>query len=357
MNLLKRTLTLTITLIFIIVTLTSCGLKTIKVSSNVSTKNPIKVGILLYSFEEMYLSLLKKSLEDIEKENTDKVEFTFFDGKANSAIQYQLMDEMINKNFDLIFLNIFESKQEILEDIIYRAKQKNIALILFLSTIPNLDIMKSYSKIAIIAAALKDPPVLEGQIIVDEWKTNKKIMDKNGDNILQYVMLKGKKDSTLSDTRTKYSLETIKNAGIQTDELSTVVCNWNRETAKDAITSLFLRYGPKIEAIIANNDTLAIGAIEGLQKYGYNKGNKSKTIPVVGIDALPEAQELIKKGFMLGSVFHNPRILADTIYTVGMNLVNEKKITEGTNYKLDSSGIIISAPFEEYTLKSIPKTD
>lgn len=60
MNLLKRTLTLTITLIFIIVTLTSCGLKTIKVSSNVSTKNPIKVGILLYSFEEMYLSLLKK---------------------------------------------------------------------------------------------------------------------------------------------------------------------------------------------------------------------------------------------------------------------------------------------------------
>lgn len=354
---LKRATTLTFTLVFMIIALTSCGLKTIKVSSSVNRNNPIKVGVLLYSFEEMYLSLVKKSLEDIEKENADKFQFTFFDGKANPAIQNQLMNELINKNYDLILLNIFETKKEILEDIVYRARQKNVALILFLSTVPNSDIIKSYSKIAIIAAAIKEQPIMQGKIIVDEWNTNKKGMDKNGDDILQYIMLKGKTDSTLSDTRVKYSIEEINNSGIKTEELATVVCNWNRETAKDAITSLFLRYGTKIEAIIANNDTLAIGAIEGLQKYGYNKGNKAKTIPVVGIDALPEAQELIKKGFMFGSVFHNPRILADTIYTVGMNLVNGKSITEGTNYKLDSSGIIISASFEAYTLKSIPKTN
>ena len=56
----------------------------------------------------------------------------------------------------------------------------------------------------------------------------------------------------------------------------------------------------KIEVIIANNDSMAIGAIQALQEYGYNKGDKTKIIPVVGVDAIPEAQDLIKKGIMTG---------------------------------------------------------
>ena len=51
---------------------------------------------------------------------------------------------------------------------------------------------------------------------------------------------------------------------------------------------------------------MAIGAIEALQKYGYNKGDKSKYIPVVGIDGIPEAKDLINKGFMTGTVIQDP---------------------------------------------------
>lgn len=64
-----------------------------------------------------------------------------------------------------------------------------------------------------------------------------------------------------------------------------------------------LRYGDKIEAIISNNDAMAIGAIEALQKYGYNKEDKSKYIPVFGIDGIPAAKDLINKGVMTGTVF------------------------------------------------------
>ena len=32
-------------------------------------------------------------------------------------------------------------------------------------------------------------------------------------------------------------------------------------------------------------------------------GYKERTIPVVGVDAVPEAIELIKKGFMTGTVY------------------------------------------------------
>lgn len=176
-----------------------------------------------------------------------------------------------------------------------KVKLKNIPLVFFMSTIPNIDIIKTYPKAAFIFSKYKELPTLEGKIIVDAWNTDKGSIDKNGDNKLQYVMLKGRVTSSISDIRTKYAIEAINNAGIKTEELETVVTNWNRQIARDAITSLFLKYGSNMEAIITNDDTLAIGAVEALQKYGYNLGDKSKTIAVVGIDALPEVQELIKK--------------------------------------------------------------
>ena len=124
--------------------------------------------------------------------------------------------------------------------------------------------------------------------------------------------------------------------------------NWDKELAKNAIESLFLKYGGKIEAIIANNDAMAIGAIEALQKYGYNKGDKTKTIPVVGIDAIPEAKDLIKKGFMTGTVIQDPPAMAEALYTVGMNLVDNKNPLEGTDYKFDETGVAIRIPYKEY---------
>ena len=35
---------------------------------------------------------------------------------------------------------------------------------------------------------------------------------------------------------------------------------------------------------------MAIGAIETLQRYGYNTGDKSKYVSVVGIDGISEAK-------------------------------------------------------------------
>lgn len=130
--------------------------------------------------------------------------------------------------------------------------------------------------------------------------------------------------------------------------------NWLKELAKDSMDSLLLQYNGKIEAIIANNDAMAIGAIEALQKYGYNKGDKSKNIAVVGIDGSPEAIELINKGFITGTVINDPKIISEALYNIGMNMINNINPIENTNYKLSDSEIIIPTGFKEYT--SMTKT-
>ena len=140
----------------------------------------------------------------------------------------------------------------------------------------------------------------------------------------------------------------VAEAGIQTKELALTVCNWDREVAKVNFESLFLYYDGKIEAIISNNDEMAIGAIEVLQKYEYNKGDNTKTIAVVGVDAIPAAQELIKQRAMTGSVVQDASAMAEACYTIGMNLANNRKPLDGTPYKSDDTGAAVRILYKEY---------
>ena len=131
------------------------------------------------------------------------------------------------------------------------------------------------------------------------------------------------------------------------------MCNWRDDLAYDAIRSLFLRYGKQIEVIIANNDAMAIGALRALQEYGYNNGDKLKTIPIVGVDVTPQAKELIEKGFILGSVYQDPRAYAEALYSCGMNLIDNKSPIYGTKYQLDDTRVSIRIPLSDYFYRNM----
>jgi len=120
----------------------------------------------------------------------------------------------------------------------------------------------------------------------------------------------------------------------------------------DATKLLFEKYKELIEVIIANDDTMAIGAVKALQEYGYNKGDKSKTIPIVGVDVTPEAKEFIEKGYMLGSVYQDPRAYAEALYACGMNLINFKSPIAGTKYTLYDTRVSIRIPHTNYLYKN-----
>jgi ABC-type sugar transport system, periplasmic component len=190
---------------------------------------------------------------------------------------------------------------------------------------------------------------LQGKILVDKWNTDKKFLDKNNDNILQYILLKGEANNPYAIERTNDVISTINGAGIQTEQLALVNANWFRELAKTSVDNLFLKYDGRIEAIIANNDAMALGAIEALQKYGYNKGNKNKNIAVVGIDGLEEAKNLIDKGLMTGTLIQDTKLVAEAFYNIGMNLINNENPIANTPYKLDNGIITIPESYKPYT--------
>lgn len=76
--------------------------------------------------------------------------------------------------------------------------------------------------------------------------------------------------------------------------------NFLRTQAKDVVTT-WLTLGEKIDAIAANNDEMAIGAIIALEAAGIDP----KTIIIGGIDATPDAMDMMKQGKLALTVFQD----------------------------------------------------
>jgi methyl-galactoside transport system substrate-binding protein len=190
---------------------------------------------------------------------------------------------------------------------------------------------------------------LQGEILANEWNKNKNILDKNNDNVLQYILLKGATNSLVANERTNAVISKLKDSGINLQELAAVNAFWDKNFAESAIDSLYLKYDGTIDAIISNNDAMAIGAIASLQKYGYNKGDTSKYIPVVGIDGLKEAKDLIDKGMMTGTISQDLDILAESLYNVGINIIYDEDSLKNVPYKLVNGKIVVTLPYSIYT--------
>lgn len=318
-------------------------------NQNSGEGKPVNIAVFFDNENAMYISNLKVCLENIEKENTDKVKFTFFDGKDNQTIQNESIEKALTQNFDVFIMGIISQNLKDVESTLKRVMEKNIPIILNPDPCPEIvNFIRPYGKFVVVGADFAQSGTMEGNILANEWKTSQGTIDKNKDNILQYVMLKGRIGSPLTTLRTKYSIAALNDGGIKTEELAEINCEWLEDCAKSSIESIFLKYGNKIEAIISNNDAMAIGAVKALQKYGYNNGNKEKTIPVVGIDGMPEAKELIQKGFMSGTVIVEPCELAEALYSIGMNLAAERSPVENTNYKFDETGYTVHLSYKEY---------
>ena len=345
MKLLKKLIIISVVIVIIIETLIEA------VPNNISNNSikPINVGIVFYRFDDPYVILLRQSLENIEKENEGRIKFSFYDSKNDKNIQDQTINTLLeNTRIDLLILSLVDLKNDP-KEIISKVKEKNIPVI-FVSkrTLKvDLNIVKSYDKAYYVVPDSEQAGRLQGQMIANLWNKNKETLDTNKDNIMQYVMLQGGINNSETTDRTKYSIMAIKDAGIKVEILDSIVCNWDEDMAREATERLLITYDSKFEVIISNNDAMAIGAVKTLQKYGYNKDN-TKTIPVVGIDAIPEAKDFIKKGYMAGTVLQDANAMAEVLYEVGIYLTSNVHLDCKEKYKCDESGRIIELPFKEY---------
>ncbi|EJN20057.1 ABC-type sugar transport system, periplasmic component [Pseudomonas sp. GM78] len=96
---------------------------------------------------------------------------------------------------------------------------------------------------------------------------------------------------------------------------------WQRNKGMD-LTSNWLLAGTSFDAIVANNDEMAIGAAMALQQAGKTRGE----IAIVGIDGLPDGLAAIKRGMLVASVFQDPKAQAAGALQAAIKMVKGEPV-------------------------------
>ncbi|AZE99727.1 Sugar ABC transporter, substrate-binding protein [Pseudomonas orientalis] len=96
---------------------------------------------------------------------------------------------------------------------------------------------------------------------------------------------------------------------------------WQRSKAMD-LTSNWLLAGTQFDAIVANNDEMAIGAAMALHQAGKAKGE----VAIVGIDGLPDGLAAIRRGVLSASVFQDPKAQATQAVQAAVRMIKGETI-------------------------------
>lgn len=96
--------------------------------------------------------------------------------------------------------------------------------------------------------------------------------------------------------------------------------DWQRDLGMIKAENWITAYGKEINAILANNDEMALGAIEALRATGRDD------VIVMGIDGIPDAVAAIKAGTMAATVLLDPVTEGVGVAEVAYNLLTGKPV-------------------------------
>jgi methyl-galactoside transport system substrate-binding protein len=126
--------------------------------------------------------------------------------------------------------------------------------------------------------------------------------DKDQDGRIEYVLLRGNSSHEDALVSAENRQKAFVAAGLVAVKLTEVDANGVRLQAQQKMADIIKLLGSKrIEAVLCENDEMALGAIDALKVAGYFRG-AAGFVPVVGIDGTRFALDAITEGSLLGSV-------------------------------------------------------
>ena len=287
------------------------------------------IGTAVYKYDDTFMTGMRNAIQAIaDKEGAVTIDMV--DSQNAQATQNDQVNLFITKGVKSLAINpVDRSAAGVIID---KAKAANIPVVFF-NREPFAEDMKKWDKVYYVGAQAAESGTMSGMIIVDYWKSHPEA-DKNKDGILQYVMLKGEPGHQDAELRTTYSIKAVTDSGIKVQKLAEDTGMWNRVNGQDKMAAFLGAHGDKIEAVFANNDDMALGAIEALKAAGYFTG--SKYMPVVGVNATAPAIQALEEKTLLGTVLNDAIGQGEATYKLAKVLaMGETPTAANTGVKLE----------------------
>ena len=291
--------------------LTGCGKK--------ETYDGIKIGVCVYDQYDTFLTQLLESFDECIEENVS-VEYVY--ASQSQTTQNDQVQSMIEKDMDILCVNLVDRTAP--TTIIDLARKNNVPIIFFNRELVEEDLMQ-WGKLYYVGADAYESGTLQGELAAYMCKKYEDTIDKNGDGLIQYVVLEGEAGHQDSIVRTEYSVNTMIENGISVEKIGYAIANWNRAQAQTKMAQLIDRMGDEIEVVLANNDDMALGAVDA---YDSAQIDYRKRPAIFGIDGTDVGLKAVYDGTLLGTVYNDKEGQAKAMYDLAIALANGEDLTD-----------------------------
>ena len=284
------------------------------------TLHKIHVGVAYYNQSDTFLNeLIACFKEEMEKLDKEKIEttVTIRDAAGSQRTQNDQVKELIDAGCNVLCVNLVDRADP--SDIIGMAKEKNVPIIFF-NREPVAEDLMQWDGLYYVGADAKQSGVMQGELVAEAINSGIPI-DKNKDGKIQYVVLEGEAGHQDTIIRTENAVNTLRSYGIELEKLSYQIANWNRAQAQNRMEQMIAQYHNKVELVLANNDDMALGAIDAYEKLNLT----DSAFPVFfGIDGTDVGLKAVRDSKLAGTVYNDKEKQAEAMAKLVFAVVTEK---------------------------------
>ena len=247
------------------------------------------IGVSMAKFDDNFLTVLRNGIQAYADKNGQKVQIE--DAKDDVAKQLDQIKNFIASGVTAIIVNpVDTSATQAMSDAAAAAK---IPLVYVNRQPINVDTLPANQ--AFVASNEADSGTLETKEIC-------KLLAAAGKKEANVYVMEGQLSNQAAVQRTKDIHEVIggKDCGVKIKIIDEQTANWSRDEAQTLMTN-WLSTGKPFDALIANNDEMAIGAIQAMKAAKIDM----KVMIVGGVDATQDALASMAAGDLDVTVFQD----------------------------------------------------
>ena len=259
------------------------------------------IGVTYYNQSDTFLGELldsfRKQLGDMQNENMETV-IMVRDAAGSQKTQNDQVKELLDAGCDVLCVNLVDRADP--SEIIDMARDQDVPIIFF-NREPVAEDLMQWEELYYVGAEAEQSGILQGELAAD-WIQSDEQADRSNDGKIQYVVLEGEPGHQDAIIRTETAVETLTERGVELEKLSYQIANWNRAQAENRMEQLIGQYHSQIELVLANNDDMALGAMDAYKKLNYTES----ALPLFfGIDGTDAGLEAVMNSELAGTVYND----------------------------------------------------
>ena len=289
---------------------------------------------LIMSLRDEFLSTLEAGAQAAAEEAG--VTLATQDAQNDTGKMLQFIESARNAGDDAVLINLVDAATA--QQCIEAAGDMKVV---FVNRVPEDTSVLTAGSSAAVVSNENQSGGYQGEFLANYFK-------EKGQTDVRYLMLQGTLGLVHTEQRSASVIQAMKDGGLNPIEAAApLVADYDRAVAMDMISPLLTT--TEFDCIIANNDAMALGAVEAMTAQGLDP----KSIPIVGIDATVDGVQAIKDGTLAMTVFQDANGQGYGAVQAAVNLIEGNAINDGTDYETDETGNIVWVPFEPVTAENV----